>query len=410
MPMTPEDIAEMNTLLAAARKRPVNFGLCLGKKPDATVLLLHRKKPPTILGRLAKKSGDTAKIAVGTLTLKGKTLLLSPEEDPPGGIAKKLKMFFSSKKMKMKIVLLDAAGNTLESDGDDADAEETTDTDTAPAPQETEWKAVFAALDGAVGDFVTRGEGKAENIGKAWAKAVATAQKADFKTALAMAAQIKPHLAAKPASGAAKKWAAAKPVIGKMYTRAMANNPANRRQLQAAWALANEKAEADDHGAALKIIAKLKAALEALLALGDGAGSDQDVVPDNVVAFQRASILWRQTREKMQKSMTALEDAIIAECKDDPELAPLAGEARDLSKRLQVFDTVLIDQLDAITNTGAGPAREALKKQATAQLKTYAAALGEPFFKDVDSHNGFVDVSVAATARQALVAIAKTLQ
>ena len=427
MPMTPDELAEMQTLIVAARKKPINFGICIGKKPDSMVIYLHRKKSPTMLGKTAKKAGDTAKVAIGTVIVKGKNLMLSIEGDVPSGLSKKARIFFKTQKMAMKVVVLDASGNVLESDGDDEEEEtgggkspapshssgEEKGGEDKPSPEAIAWKKVFDELDAAAKNYANSSADKASQVGKAWAAALGAAQKGNFKAALDVAKKIKPLLDA-ASDGAeskeAKKWAATHPGMAKMYEQVMAGKPDNRSQLAAAWAMAVEKAEANDHGTALKIIAKLKEAFDKLLALGDQAPSETDVIPDNVVPFQRASVLWRQTREKMLTAMTKLEDAIIAECKDDAELAPLADEARDLTKRLRVFDTALIDQLDAITNSAKGPDRDALKKQASGQIRTYATALNEPFFKDVDTNNGFVNVSIAATAREALVAIAKTLQ
>lgn len=423
MPMTPEELGEMQTMIVAARKKPVNFGMCIGKKPDGMVFYLHRKKSAEILGKTAKKAGDTAKVAFGTVTVKGKNLLMSVEGDPPTGLAKKAKIFFKTQNMAMKVVILDATGNVLESDGDE-DEDQTAEGAGGPeelGPEAAAWQKVFENMDVSAKKFAASTADKASQVGKAWEAAIAAAEKGKFKAAIDVAKKIKPLLVAAgnnkeangadaPASKEAKKWAAVQPTMSKMYEQVMAGKPENRSQLTSAWALAAEKADANDHGTALKIIAKLKDAFEKLLALGGDAPSETDVIPDNVVPFQRASGLWRQTREKMLGAMTKLEDAIIAECAGDEELAPLAAEARDLTKRLKVFDIALIEQLDAITGSAIGPEREALKKQASDQIRIYAAALNEPFFKDVDTNNGFVNVSVAATARDALVAIAKTLQ
>ena len=107
--------------------------------------------------------------------------------------------------------------------------------------------------------------------------------------------------------------------------------------------------------------------------------------------------------------MAKLETAIVNACAGDPELAPVAAEATELRKRLQVFDTRLEDVLDQITNTPEGERRTALKAEARLALKAYSDALKEDFFMDVDDENGFEPVAVASTARKALDAIAKVL-
>jgi len=431
MPMTEEEITELKAMFPVARKGPVSFGLCLGKKPETTALYIHRKKAPEILGRQAKKASDSSKLAFGTVTVKGKKLLLQCEGDVPGGLAKKTKEFLNFLKTPMKIIILDATGKVLESDGEDDEDDgedgvtaQTTETsastqDGAPDPNAELWKKTATEMMPKVARYVQAGVGKAPQVKAAWEAAAKSAKDGNFKAALGVAAKIQPLLTASEQAGESSEsapspdetaWTALLPVLEKLFKEAMDVNPPNRSQLEAAWAMATEKAEGGDFASAVKIAARLRAALETVIANTATGAKDQDSIPDNIVPFQRASMLWRQTRERMFKAMATLEDAIIAECSADEELAPLADEARDLTKRLSVFDTNLIDQLDNIANSPIGAGREALKKEANNQIRVYAAALNEPFFKDVDNNNGFVSVAVASAAREALLAIAKTLK
>ncbi len=113
MPMTPSELAELTPLIAAARKKPINFGLCIGKKPDTTIFFLHRKKSPEILARLAKKSGDTAKVAMGSVSISGKKMMLTITGDAPSGLQKRMKVFLASIKMPFIVTLLDESGNAI---------------------------------------------------------------------------------------------------------------------------------------------------------------------------------------------------------------------------------------------------------------------------------------------------------
>lgn len=133
MPMTPDELSELKTLIAAARKKPINFGLCIGKKPDSMILYLHRKKTPEILARLAKKTGDTAKVAMGTVSISGKKMALSLIGDPPSGLAKRTKLFLTSIKMPFQVQLLDASGAAI---GED-ETEDSAGASGAAAPEPT---------------------------------------------------------------------------------------------------------------------------------------------------------------------------------------------------------------------------------------------------------------------------------
>ena len=401
MPMSKDDIEEMRSLLAVARKRPVSFGICMGKSPESTVFFLHRMKAPDVLGRQAKKEGDTAKVAFGEANAKGKKLMLTCEGDIPAGGAKRTKQFLSTVGLKLKVVMLDASGNVGDDDGE---AEEPDDSVEDSSP---EAEVEQGATTGSDSTGSTETTGAAEATGSD--EATGSGEAAGSDGAAGSTDADEADEATTETDPIEAKWQALSAALGKLYERAMAFNPANRTQLQAAWTMATEKADGDDFSTAMTIAARLKPALDAVIAAGAGGPKDTGDIPADVVPFQRARLLWIGTRNKMLDEIRKLEDAIIAACAGDEELAPIATEARDLSKRLLGFDDRLQETLEKITVTAAGVDREALKKQALNELRGYATLLGEDFFRDVDTANGFANVAVAATARASLAAIAKTL-
>ena len=76
---------ETMALLAVSKKRALAFGLCLGKKPDTSVMILHRNKSPEILMRMAKKAGETPKVTCGKIETTGKNIRLDCATDVPVG-------------------------------------------------------------------------------------------------------------------------------------------------------------------------------------------------------------------------------------------------------------------------------------------------------------------------------------
>jgi hypothetical protein len=432
MPMSPEDLEELKSLIAVARKRPLNFAICMGKKPEDTVFMMHRMKAPDVLARLAKKEGDTAKVAFGEVNAKGKKIMLTCHDDIPAGIAKRTKLFLRSVDMPMKIVMLDATGAMVEDDGDPDEIEDGLDeveavedqaeeaptaappADTTPSqdPQAAAWAKAASAFQPLVDAFVAAGSDRAAQVDAAWKAAIKAAADGKIADAMAVAAKLKPIITAQAGQGStptqdAAAWKTARDGMMGLYERALGFNPTNRTQLEAAWAMAEEKAEADP-ASALKILDRLRPALEAVVAAG-ASGSDTQSIPQDVVPFQRARVLWAGTRAKMMDEIRKLEDSIIAFCEADEDLAAVAAEARNLSKRIAIFDASLETTLDEITNSAEGDQRTALKKLAMDKVRAYAAALNDEFFKAVDADNGFTNVAVASTARQSLAAIAKTL-
>lgn len=106
---------ELKGLLKVARKKPVSFGLNLGKQDSEHYFLLDRRKKPEMLGRTAKAEGPGKKFACGTAEIDGKVLNLTCIKVIPA-IAKKLKKFLKSQKITLNVQILDADGTVLDAD------------------------------------------------------------------------------------------------------------------------------------------------------------------------------------------------------------------------------------------------------------------------------------------------------
>ncbi len=103
----------------AARKKPYNFALSMGK--DSLVLETHLNKTPDVLWRTAKKNGGGPKGAMGTMSVKGKIIELTCVDDSaPGSLSKLAKKFFAERGQPYKVVLITPSGEMK----DDADEDE----------------------------------------------------------------------------------------------------------------------------------------------------------------------------------------------------------------------------------------------------------------------------------------------
>lgn len=444
MTLSKEEAAELRSDITAAKKRAVNFAVCVGKKPETTVLLVHKIKGPEILEKQAKSAGDTSKTLCGVMNVKSKDMMLTCADAPPSGTAKKVRDFLKVIGLKMKVLILDAAGETLEADGEDETGDDApgAPVEDAANPDEDRWLKAAKNMAPAVLAAMKSPDGDAGKLRAMWSYAQETAGEGNYVGALKVLARIAPLLKApgtqatptdgnqqgiaptapmpasseeQPPDPNAAKWREAEKKASELFRQAMATDPADRTRLQAAWAMAVEAAADGNYANALKVLARLVPALQKAVdeagkaTSDDPAGAAATAIPKNVVAFQKARVLWSDTRKKMMSEMKKLEDEIISVCSGREELAPVAADARSLSKRLEVFDAKLEDILDAITNSEEGERREKLKAAARKQIGTYAAALNEDFFKDVDGNNGFANVAVAGTARASLQQIAKAI-
>lgn len=127
----------LKKMVKLAKKKPLAFAFCPGKKMDEHVIMIDRRKGPTILGKAAKKEGTSPKVAFGTMAVSGKVAELTCERVVPK-MAKTLKQYFRTQKLMLNIVVLDENGQELESDIEDLpdDPEFDRDDDTDLAEEE----------------------------------------------------------------------------------------------------------------------------------------------------------------------------------------------------------------------------------------------------------------------------------
>ncbi len=119
---------ELKKLLKLGKKRPMPFAFCPSGGDDDNVLIIHRKRQPEMLGKIARKEGEGTKIAYGTFTMKGKQMTLTCEREL-AGLAKRMKRHMKLEKMPMNIVVLDMSGQELESDIEDLGEDDQFDDD-----------------------------------------------------------------------------------------------------------------------------------------------------------------------------------------------------------------------------------------------------------------------------------------
>jgi len=163
MPTSDEDAKLLKVMITAAKKNPVNIGICMGKKPENAVVIMDRKRNPDALGRAAKKAGETAKVAVGVLTVDGRDATLKCEGKPPSGVAKQLRLYFKSIDIPLTFALLDETGQPI-SDGEDEGTEgQDTDADistnatedtTAEEAARAAWEAAWSAAEPHVAEAI----------------------------------------------------------------------------------------------------------------------------------------------------------------------------------------------------------------------------------------------------------------
>ena len=271
-----ENTDDLKTTLALARRNPLSFGLCFGKKPETTVLMTHKTKAPSVMGQQARKAGETGKFTFGTMSVNGKILELRCEGDAPAGAGRKIKEYLKSAGIAMRVVLLDMTGNVLDGD-DDSDAEKPeagdgaapeipaqTGPDAEPDPRLAEWEQTSAELASAIDTATGASPATLADLRKNLKMLDDLAAGGEPDKALAGAASITEGLkktveAAQIAKDDQQRWEDARVKIQPIIEQTLESGAGNSRKIEALWAFAVAKVEAaePDYAAAIKTISML---------------------------------------------------------------------------------------------------------------------------------------------------------
>jgi hypothetical protein len=128
------------------------------------------------------------------------------------------------------------------------------------------------------------------------------------------------------------------------------------------------------------------------------------------VEFAQTRLAWDQTRKTVQAELKKLENQILAQCKDEPDLDVIAAGTRELYVMLEVLDERLIDVLDDALNAQTAEKRKAFHGQAREVVDEYLDFVNtEPLLKDIDRSNGFIDVTIRSTLTNNLNQMASQL-
>lgn len=110
MPPSEDQIKDIKSMISVAKRGPVNIGVCLGRTPEDTVVVMHRSRSPAALERDAKAQGETSKACGGTLQIEGRDARMTCDGTPPAALGRQLKMFLKSIGLSLKVTVLDAKG------------------------------------------------------------------------------------------------------------------------------------------------------------------------------------------------------------------------------------------------------------------------------------------------------------
>ncbi|MFK7837113.1 MAG: hypothetical protein AB8B60_12920 [Sulfitobacter sp.] len=131
----------------------MNFAYNPGPK-EADLLIIDKIKAADVIGRIAKKEGEGVKVAMGTFEMDAKLITLSVLQTVPG-LAKKFRKYLKTLDLSLKVEVLDATGEVIDSDQEEEHTNETvtpvgplnavfqSDSNEAEAPTDTDQKTAI---------------------------------------------------------------------------------------------------------------------------------------------------------------------------------------------------------------------------------------------------------------------------
>lgn len=114
-----EDVAEddYSGIIKLARKKAFNFAWLEGA--DAPILKANIRKPIDAMVKAAKRDGGGVKGAWGVMTVEGKTVVLTCEDEPPQSFAKKARQQLKSQGIAMMVEIRTPAGSQMSDEDED---------------------------------------------------------------------------------------------------------------------------------------------------------------------------------------------------------------------------------------------------------------------------------------------------
>lgn len=129
----------------------------------------------------------------------------------------------------------------------------------------------------------------------------------------------------------------------------------------------------------------------------------------SIVALQKSRLAWLAARKAVQEQLRKLEDTIVSELKDEPDLPNLNRDIRQLDKVLVTLDESLVDKLDDALNAKTPQDRQRLHQEASALMDRYRDYVSNDALVGELETNPFVPVAIRATVLRTLDAMQKTL-
>lgn len=185
---------------------------------------------------------------------------------------------------------------------------------------------------------------------------------------------------------------------------AAGNDPARLAALNKVAAAIGAHLQAGDAEGARTALAALRQAVETA-----PASAARDPAAGAGVRVAKGLLLWNGTRSYVSQQLAKLEDAIVAECSEEPDFDQIKANVGAINAVLDRLDDRLSEKLDQLRGTTDRQQKLAISNEAKQVVADYQRYIAEDeLMADIDD-NGFIPLNIKPRLVAVLDAVLQTL-
>jgi hypothetical protein len=120
-------------------------------------------------------------------------------------------------------------------------------------------------------------------------------------------------------------------------------------------------------------------------------------------------LIWNNTRSYVGQQITRLQQAIVAEMRDEPDIKDIVANISNLEEPIDELDDSLTDKLSELRAT-TDPARQAaLSNEARAIVARFQKYVADDGLMNEIDDNGFIPLDIKPKVTAALAAVLQTI-
>jgi hypothetical protein len=120
-------------------------------------------------------------------------------------------------------------------------------------------------------------------------------------------------------------------------------------------------------------------------------------------------LIWNNTRSYVGQQITRLQQAIVAEMRDEPDIKDIVANISNLEEPIDKLDDSLTDKLSELRATTDPAQQAALSNQARAIVAGFQKYVAEDGLMNEIDDNGFIPLDIKPKVTAALAAVLQTI-